>query len=215
MEGRFREPTRDLTAPIPFHSIFFMESRASGRPLLGFPFRQLVVESRCGAALETMANVNTMRTSLLTLLIPLLSTALAVVGGTPAKCMSRWVESYNGNDAKVMASFYEDSRDVDCLVSAGLWLKGHEDISAMYRDDMNAIRFYGSGSENMNARVSGDTAVVSLIHRFNYEIRESPEKYRIQIRTTATLLRDGESWNIISENSSPTEGIERAVSIEE
>ena len=85
----------------------------------------------------------------------------------------------------------------------------------MYHHDMKAIHFYDSKSEEMKHRMLGDVAVVSFIHKFKYLIRETGERYRIHIRTTATLRKDKGSWKIVSEHSSPIQGIERAVMIEE
>ncbi len=156
-----------------------------------------------------------MRTLFLTLLLFLPLSHILAVAEAPAEFMTRWVKTYNQNDAKLITAFYDESEDVDCLVSVGLWVRGYDAISKMYREDMAAVRFHDSKAEKMRSRIEGNTALVSFIHRFKYEIRETGDVYRIHIRTTATLLKDGESWKIIGEHSSPINGIERAVLVEE
>jgi len=134
---------------------------------------------------------------------------------TPSEFMQRWVEAYNANNGEVMASFYENSEEVDCLVSAGIWLRGFKEIREMYINDMKAVRFYESAAEQMRHRqLDENTAVVSFIHKFKYELRDLGEHSRTHIRTTVTLRRIGRIWKIASEHSSAIQGIERVQSIE-
>ncbi|MEM6885879.1 MAG: nuclear transport factor 2 family protein, partial [Verrucomicrobiota bacterium] len=90
------------------------------------------------------------------------------------------------------------------------WLKGFEQIKQMYHQDMTACQFYDSKAEEMTHRLLGDVAVVSFIHKFKYLIHDTQARYRIHIRTTATLRKDGDRWKIVSEHSSPIKGIERS-----
>jgi uncharacterized protein (TIGR02246 family) len=143
-------------------------------------------------------------------LIFIFSTILSSAQQTPSEFMTSWVAEYNKNDAKAIVSYYDRSEDTDCLVSVGMWLKGFKEIEQMYHQDMKAIHFYDSKAEGMKHRILGDAAVVSFIHKFKYLIKDTEERYRIHIRTTATLRKDKDSWKIVSEHSSPIKGIERA-----
>ena len=154
-----------------------------------------------------------MRNLLSIILFSLLSSLSLTAQETPSEFMGKWVESYNKNDAKSISSFYDQSEKTDCLISGGLWRRGFKAISKMYLEDMRDVRFYDSKAENIRSRTIGNTAVVSFIHRFKYEVKSSGVNYRIHIRTTATLLRDNKSWKIISEHSSPIAGIVRAQEI--
>lgn len=134
---------------------------------------------------------------------------------TPSEFMQRWVQAYNGNNGEVMASFYENSPEVDCLVSVGVWLRGFKDIREMYIRDMQAVRFYESQAEQMRHRqLSETTAVVSFLHRFKYELRDLGQHSLTQIRTTVTLRKVGNVWKIASEHSSAIQGVERVRQIE-
>lgn len=152
--------------------------------------------------------------------LSILALALGVMASTaaeetPSEFMLRWVEAYNGNNAEVMASFYENSEEVDCLVSAGIWLRGFKEIREMYFKDMKAVRFYNSEAEQMRHRLVGKgTAVVSFIHKFKYELRDLGQHSRTHIRTTVTLRQVGTKWKIVSEHSSAIQGVERVEMIE-
>lgn len=134
---------------------------------------------------------------------------------TPSEFMQRWVKAYNGNNGEVMASFYEKSDELDCLISAGIWLRGFKEIREMYLRDMKAVRFYESAAEEMRHRSLGDNAaLVSFIHKFKYEIRHQKQHVRSHIRTTVTLRKVGEEWKIASEHSSAIKDIERVQMID-
>lgn len=145
-----------------------------------------------------------------TFLTLILSTIVASAQQTPSEFMASWVAEYNRNDAKSIVAHYDDSEATDCLVSVGMWLEGYEEIEKMYHQDMEALRFYDSVAEGMKHRILGDAAVVSFVHKFKYLIKDTGERYRIHIRTTATLRKEKDSWKIVSEHSSPIKGIERA-----
>jgi len=156
-----------------------------------------------------------MRSIITFLVCSLFLTPVLYADETPTQFMGKWVEGYNKNDAKLITAFYDESEEIDVLVSFGVWLRGFEAVKKMYGADMQAARFYDSKAEGMKSRVVGEVAVVSFIHKFKYEIREESVKYRIHIRTTTTLRKAGDSWKIISEHSSAIKGIERAVLIKE
>lgn len=124
--------------------------------------------------------------------------------------MTSWAAEYNKNDANSIVAYYDHSDDTECLASGGMWLKGFKEIERMYHQDMKAVHFYDSKAEDMKHRILGEAAVVSFIHKFKYLIQDTGESYQIHIRTTATLLKDKDSWKIVSEHSSPIKGIERA-----
>ena len=145
-----------------------------------------------------------------TFFLLIVSTVIASAQQSPSDFMNAWVDTYNKNDAKIIVSYYDQSEDTDCLISAGLWRRGYKQIKDMYFQDMKDVRFYDSRAEGMKHRILGDTAVVSFVHKFKYAVREVGVHYRIHIRTTATLRRYKESWKIVSEHSSAIDGIERA-----
>lgn len=150
-----------------------------------------------------------------TFLLFLLSTMLVVAEESPSDFMKSWVAAFDKNDAEALLSYYDRSEETECLVSAGLWFKGFQEIKAMYEQDMGAVRFSRSRAEGMKHRLLGEAAVVSFVHKFQYEVPETGEHYRIHIRTTATLKKDEDGWKIVSEHSSPIEGIARAEIIPE
>lgn len=123
--------------------------------------------------------------------------------------MNEWVESYNKNDPKAISAFYELDERAEMLVSNGLSLRGHKEISASYVRDMKAVRFYDSKSQKMSVRVFDKTALVSFIHRFKYEILRDGTHCEVHIRTTTTLRQTKNGWRIVMEHSSPIQGIER------
>lgn len=145
-----------------------------------------------------------------TFLIFILTSILVGAQQTPSEFMTAWVAEYNKNDAKAIVAYYDRSEEIDCLVSVGIWLKGFKEIEQMYHQDMKAVQFYDSKAEEMKHQMLGDAAVVSFIHKFKYLINDTGERYRIHIRTTATLRKDKDGWKIVSEHSSPIQGIERA-----
>lgn len=155
-----------------------------------------------------------MRTIITLLLCSLFLAPFLHADETPTEFMGKWVESFNKNDAKLMTSFYDDSEEIDVLVSNGSWFRGHNRLKEMYAQDMKEVVFYDSKAERMKSRIVGDIAVVSFIHQFKYEVKSLAVKYRIHIRTTATLKKHAKSWKIISEHSSAIKGIERAEEVE-
>ncbi len=128
--------------------------------------------------------------------------------------MNEWVASYNKNDPKLISAFYEADVRVEMLVSNGRSVRGHENISASYDNDMKAVRFYDSKSQAMRIRVFDKTALVSFIHRFKYEILWDRTHREVHIRTTTTLHQTKNGWRIVMEHSSAIQGIEREKIIE-
>ncbi|MEM8866380.1 MAG: nuclear transport factor 2 family protein [Planctomycetota bacterium] len=129
--------------------------------------------------------------------------------------MDEWVDSFNGNDAKKISAFYEVDERVEMLGSNGLTLKGHEKIAESYRNDMKAVRFYDSKSQEMRIRVFDKTALASFIHRFRYEILGDGRHCEVHIRTTTTLRQTELGWKIVLEHSSAIQGIERVKFLED
>lgn len=127
--------------------------------------------------------------------------------------MEAWVESFNENDAKKIAGFYEVDEGVEMLASNGLSLKGYKAISDSYQRDMQVVSFYDSKSPEMRIRVFDKTALVSFIHRFKYEVLNHGSHAQVHIRTTTTLRQSDAGWRIVMEHSSAIQGIERVRAI--
>lgn len=149
-----------------------------------------------------------------TFLIVLLSSVLASAQQSPRAFMTSWGAAFNKNDAKTLVSYYDPSEDTDCLVSDGTSRNGFKLIKEMYEQDMKAVHFYDSKTEEMRHRILGNAAVVSFVHKIKFLIRETGEHRQIHVRTTAALRKDNKSWKIVSEHSSPIKGIERAKTIQ-
>lgn len=125
------------------------------------------------------------------------------------RIMDAWVESFNENDPEKISAFYEMDERVEMLVSNGLALRGHKAISNSYARDMKGVRFFDSESRKMKIRVFDQTALVSFVHRFKYEILADGTARQVHIRTTTTLRHTNDGWLIVMEHSSPIHGIER------
>ncbi|MFK7911073.1 MAG: nuclear transport factor 2 family protein [Akkermansiaceae bacterium] len=127
----------------------------------------------------------------------------------------KWGQAFNKNDSKYISSFYDQDKRLDMLTSSGAWLKGYEAIEKSYRDDMKALKFSDSNIKNIQLRTYAKTALVSFEHQFKYRILSENVLWRIHIRTTMALRHTDKGWKIAMEHSSPLQGIERAVKVEE
>lgn len=160
--------------------------------------------------IASFISYNTPMIKLLFLNLCLLCTCLAGDKEEVEAFVKNWADIFNKNEAKAMNACYEDSDDVQMLVSAGLTMSGIEEIKGEYNTCEKELVFYDSEIDELKVRVLGNTAISSFIHQFKYEILETGEHYKIHIRTTNTLLKTKKGWKIIQEHSSPIKGIPRA-----
>lgn len=126
-----------------------------------------------------------------------------------------WVATFNDNDPKAMVDFYENTEDIDMLVSAGLWHHGIDEIANAYKEDKKHWNYYDSNLKNLHVRNLGAFAVVAFEHLFKLRSLHEDLNLQIHIRTTMTLRKIGSDWKIVSEHSSAIHGIERATVITE
>jgi len=120
-----------------------------------------------------------------------------------------WVETFNENDPEGMADFYEDTEDLDMLVSAGLWHRGIREVKKAYENDKKYWEYYDSNAKKRHIRVLENMALVSFEHRFKLRSLEKDLNLQIHIRTTMTMRKIDSEWKIVSEHSSPINGIDR------
>jgi ketosteroid isomerase-like protein len=127
--------------------------------------------------------------------------------------VNTWVATFNENDPEAMVDFYEDTEDLDMLVSAGLWHRGIGEVRKAYQKDKENWKYHDSNSRNLRIRNLGEVALVSFEHRFKLSSMHEDLGLQIHIRTTMTLRKVGSEWKIVSEHSSAIDGIERVTVI--
>ncbi len=151
-------------------------------------------------------------------LIPL---ALSLLIGPPIQAEERtagetvqaWAASFNGNNAQRMSDFYEESEEVDMLVSVGLWHRGITGVREAYLEDEENWHYYDSGLKNLRVRDLGEVALASFEHQFKLHSLEDGVRLQIHVRTTMALRKVGNEWKIASEHSSGIRGTERVTVI--
>ena len=132
---------------------------------------------------------------------------------SPKQVIAEWASTFNKNDSKAIVDFYEQSEDIELIMSAGIYKHGYLAIERTYKDDFKAVRFYDSKAKKMSVREIGDTALVTFEHQFKSEIKKDGSRWRVHIRTSSILGRKNGQWKIVLEHSSPINGIERYVEI--
>ncbi len=134
---------------------------------------------------------------------------------TPEQFIKQWAAAYNKNDPTLMTDFYEQSKDVDVIISAGIRHRGFKALQKAYTDDFKAVRFYDSRPINISSRMIGDIALVTFEHQFKSRVIQDDSRWRVHVRTTSVLKQIKGRWKVVLEHSSPIHGTERVVSIEE
>ena len=134
---------------------------------------------------------------------------------TPEKLIEQWAAAYNKNDPALLLAFYEQSEDVDVIISAGIRHHGFKAVRNAYTDDFKAVRFHDSKAINLSSRIIDNTALVTFEHQFKSRVVEDNSRWRIHVRPTSVLKRVKGTWKIVLEHSSPIRGTERVVPIEE
>jgi ketosteroid isomerase-like protein len=156
-------------------------------------------------------------------IISIISLIITVLAGPVAQAeedrvknrVEAWVAAFNENKPEKMASFYENTEDLDMLVSAGLWHRGIGEIKKAYEKDEKSWAYYDSSSRNLRIRDLGDVALASFEHRFKLRSLDEDMKFQVHIRTTMTLRKIDSEWKIVSEHSSAIHGVERATVVNE
>lgn len=142
------------------------------------------------------------------------SHAIGVDTDSAQAVVTEWVAVVNANDAAKFLSFYDDSQETVVIVSSGRRHEGYAVLSAAFKDDLKAIRFYDSSASAMHARLLGDTAIVTFEHRFKIEALTDGSRWQFHVQTTSVLNRLQGRWRIVMEHSSPIQGSERMTRID-
>ncbi len=134
-------------------------------------------------------------------------------GETPTDFIKRWASDFNKDDPKVISSYYENTKDLEMLVSIGMWHHGFDEMLKAYTRDSKHLDYYDSKIQDLRARTFGKTAIVSFVHRFKFRVLKTGERVQVHIRTTSTLRKVDGKWFIVLEHSSAIKGQPRDVLI--
>lgn len=126
----------------------------------------------------------------------------------------KWVAAFNANDVDKHLAYYDRSKELQVIVSAGVQHNGIDAMKKAYAESYGGFEFSNSNARNMKSRVLGETAIVTFEHRFKIRDRQFGDRFQIHIRTSLVLKRKAGDWQIIHEHSSPIEGIDRFVEID-
>ena len=133
---------------------------------------------------------------------------------SPAQFVADWAASFNKNDTELLLAFYEESKETLLIMSAGIRCHGYEAIKRAYHSDANKVRFYDSKPNIISTRTLGDTAVITLEHKFKTEFVDNKSHWQVHVQTTMVLNRRNGQWKIAMEHSSPIKGVDRYTQIE-
>lgn len=128
---------------------------------------------------------------------------------SPKQFITDWASAFQKNDHKVLLDFYDQSEDVELIVSAGIRLQGYREIQKALKNDFGAVTFSDSKVKKVSVRKLGETALVAFEHRFKMESKNDGQRLQVHIQTTSVLNRKDGSWKIVLEHSSPIKGIQR------
>ena len=134
---------------------------------------------------------------------------------TPTEFIKRWAQDFNKNDPKVISKFYENTKELEMLVSVGFWHHGFEEMFQAYKDDSESIEYYDSEIQKLRVRTFENTAIIGFEHLFKFKVLETGERVQVHIRTTSTLRKIDDKWYIVLEHSSTIKDQSRAVIIDE
>ncbi|BCX47501.1 L-asparaginase [Haloferula helveola] len=124
-----------------------------------------------------------------------------------------WASSLSKNDPEVMGAFYEDSEELDMVDSGGRWHHGLDEVKESYRESQREWTCSDSVPLRLEVRVFGDVAVAAFEHRYKARMSGNGVNLQIHKQTTMTLRKVDGQWKIVSEHSSPIEGIPMAIQI--
>lgn len=134
---------------------------------------------------------------------------------TPQQLVADWAATFNKNDPELLCDFYDQSGDLQVIISSGVRYRGYDAVKKAYADDHEVVRFYESEPVEISARNLGDTAIVAFEHKLKVRFLDDNTRWQVHVRTTSVLKRMGGEWKIVLEHSSPIHGIERKIQIQE
>ena len=129
--------------------------------------------------------------------------------------VKEWAAAFNKNDPKLMAGFYDNTEELNMMVSMGLWWKGIEEVKTIYKEDAKHVVYYDSKVQNVRLRDLGDTGLAAFEHLYKLKAIDGWPKFRVHIRTTMTWRKMAGDWKIVSEHSSAMDGVERILRLYE
>ncbi|MBD3676086.1 MAG: nuclear transport factor 2 family protein [Planctomycetaceae bacterium] len=134
---------------------------------------------------------------------------------SPREFIADWVTTFNKNNPALQTAFYEQSEEIEVLVSSGFRHQGYKAVQKAYTEDQKNLHYYDSEARNISTRVLDDTALVTFEHLFKIQFLEDDSRWQIHIRTTSVLRNIKGEWKIVLEHSSSIRGVERMIPIEE
>lgn len=143
------------------------------------------------------------------------SFAVEETDDSPKQFIKDWAATFNKNDPKLLLAFYDQSEEIEVIISAGIRHRGYKSVKKAYVDDHKQVRFYDSKPTDISTRILGDTALVTFEHQFKTRFTEDDSRWQVHIRTTSVLNRINGKWKIVLEHSSPIHGTERYTQIQE
>ena len=126
-----------------------------------------------------------------------------------------WVATFNKNDPEQLMAFYDNSEQIEVIVSSGVRFRGYKAVQKAYRGDQKILRHYDSTTKGISTRILGNTAIVTFEHLFKVRFLKDNAHWQLHVRTTSVLRRKEGKWKIVLDHSSPIQGIERMKQIEE
>ncbi len=126
-----------------------------------------------------------------------------------------WAASFINNDPEKMMAFYDRSKGTEVIMSSGLLFRGYDAIKETYYDAQKEVRFLKSATKNMQTRIFGDTALITLEHLFETQLLADGSRWRGHVHTTSVLHWKDREWTIVLEHSSPIRGVDRVSRIED
>lgn len=132
---------------------------------------------------------------------------------SPEQFIKDWATAFNKNKPDLLCEFYDQSEELDVVISAGIRHHGFKAVQKAYTDDMKQVRFYDSRATEISTRILKDTALVTFEHQFRSEINGDGSHWQIHVRTTSVLHRIGGRWKIVLEHSSPIRGTDRVTPV--
>jgi ketosteroid isomerase-like protein len=145
----------------------------------------------------------------LTTLVFAASAALPAAAASPEEVLRDWTKAWRTSKVAAMAAFYEDSKDVVAWESSGKVRDGAAGIRQMYEDAFNEVVFDAASMEELKIRQEGNTAWAHGRFRADTTVRADKSRWRLHVRSSFVLKRDGDTWKIVFEHFSPLADIPR------
>jgi ketosteroid isomerase-like protein len=138
--------------------------------------------------------------------------ALAVspaAAASPEGVLRDWTKAWRTSKVAAMTAFYEDSKDVVAWESSGKVREGAAGIRQMYEEAFDEVIFDAASLEELKIRQDGNTAWAHGRFKADTTVRADKSRWRLHVRSSFVLKRDGESWKIVFEHFSPMADIPR------